>query len=58
MNGELTDFRASEDSARTPVRRDKVKLSACELKDADRIVNVSNLSESGFVYKPGCCREK
>lgn len=50
-NGEITDFLVSEDSARTLVKRDKGKLSAYQLKDTDRIVNVSSLSDALKVLK-------
>ncbi|QIU89336.1 hypothetical protein [Yokenella regensburgei] len=50
-NGEITDFLVSEDSARTLVKRDKGKLSAYQLKDTDRIVNVNSLSDALKVLK-------
>jgi hemolysin activation/secretion protein len=50
-NGEITDFLVLEDSARTLVKREKGKLSAYQLKDTDRIVNVNSLSDALKVLK-------
>lgn len=50
-NGEITDFLVSEDSTRTLVKREKGKLSAYQLKNTDRIVNVNSLSDALKVLK-------